>query len=544
MVHRTGHPGADVEPRRHGDAGLPDLRLLGDPALVRRHPGGADRRTEQVRELLDGSEVALRPAPADHDHLRTGEVGPFAGFLKDRDAMINVLRMHREEVSKIDAGLVSEELLSAAASAWDEAVELGERYGVRNSQASVLAPTGTIGLMMDCDTTGIEPDLGLVKLKKLVGGGTMSIVNQTVPRALAALGYSKTQIDEIVNYIDVEKTILGAPHLKKEHENVFACSMGDNAIHYLVHEKKMSAVQPFISGAISKTVNMPETATVEDVEQLHIDAWNMGLKAVAIYRDNCKVAQPLSMAKKEGEAKEAPAANAASTPVTSVAEIIENKIVLKGAVRRRLPNKRNSKTYKFRIADLKGYFTVGEYEDGTPGELFVSVSKQGSTLSGLMDSFAIAMSHGLQYGVPLKSYVRTLMSMSFAPAGITDDDEIRTASSITDYIVRRLALDYLSFDDRLELGLASLDEMPEEQTTLLTDDKSIDGQLVEASEQPVAALAQEDATSVELTYEISEKIKTTKHQDTAPLCYNCGNQTQRSGSCYVCTSCGSTTGCS
>lgn len=471
-------------------------------------------------------------------------VGPFAGFLKDREAMISVLKMHREEVSKIDAGLVSEELLSAAASAWDEAVELGERYGVRNSQASVLAPTGTIGLMMDCDTTGIEPDLGLVKLKKLVGGGTMSIVNQTVPRALAALGYSKAQIDDVVNYIDVEKTILGAPHLKKEHENVFACSMGDNAIHYLGHVKMMSAVQPFISGAISKTVNMPEDATVEDVEQLHIDAWNMGLKAIAIYRDNCKVAQPLSMAKKEGETKEAPAASAAPAPVASIAEILENKIVLKGAVRRRLPNKRNSKTYKFRIADLKGYFTVGEYEDGTPGELFVSVSKQGSTLSGLMDSFAIAMSHGLQYGVPLKSYVRTLMSMSFAPAGITDDEEIRTASSITDYIVRRLALDYLSFDDRLELGLASLDDMPEEQTTLLTDDKSIDGKLVEASEQPVAVPVPENTTSVELTYEISEKIKTTKHQDTAPLCYNCGNQTQRSGSCYVCTSCGSTTGCS
>ncbi len=474
-------------------------------------------------------------------------VGPFAGFLKDREGMLGVLKMHREEVSKIDAGLVSEELLSAAASAWDEAVELGERYGVRNSQASVLAPTGTIGLMMDCDTTGIEPDLGLVKLKKLVGGGTMSIVNQTVPRALAALGYSKAQIEDIVSYIDVEKTILGAPHLKKEHENVFACSMGDNSIHYLGHVKMMSAVQPFISGAISKTVNMPEEASVEDIEQLHIDAWNMGLKAIAIYRDNCKVAQPLSMAKKDEDSKQ-PVSQVAAAPVMSVADILDNKIVVKGAVRRRLPNKRKSTTYKFRIADLKGYFTVGEYEDGTPGELFVSVSKQGSTLSGLMDSFAIAMSHGLQYGVPLKSYVRTLMSMSFAPAGITDDEQIRTASSITDYVVRRLALDYLSFDDRLELGLASLDDMPEEQTTLLTDDKSIDGQLVEASEQPVVAVVEQDANqpgaAVELIYEVAEKAKPTSHQDTAPLCYNCGNQTQRSGSCYVCTSCGSTTGCS
>ena len=229
-------------------------------------------------------------------------VGPFAGFHKDREGMLNVLKMHREEVSKIDASLVAEELLSAAATPGMKPLNWVSLYGVRNSQASVLAPTGTIGLMMDCDTTGIEPDLGLVKFKKLVGGGTMNIVNQTVPRALKALGYTKAQVDEIVNYIDVEKTIIGAPHLKKEHEPVFACSMGDNSIHYIGHVKMMAAVQPFISGAISKTVNMPEEATVEDVEQLHIDSWKLGLKAVAIYRDNCKVAQPLSMAKKGGDA--------------------------------------------------------------------------------------------------------------------------------------------------------------------------------------------------------------------------------------------------
>jgi ribonucleoside-diphosphate reductase alpha chain len=485
-------------------------------------------------------------------------VGPFAGYMKDRDAMLNVLQMHRDEVSNIDAGLVSEELLSAAASVWDEAVELGERYGVRNSQASLLAPTGTIGLMMDCDTTGIEPDLGLVKVKKLVGGGTMDIVNQTVPRALIALGYSQSQVEDIVRYIDTEKTILGAPHLKKEHEAVFACSMGDNAIHYLGHVKMMSAVQPFLSGAISKTVNMPEDATVEAVEQLHIDAWKMGLKAVAIYRDNCKVAQPLSMAKKEGDNKET---LATASVIESSGAVADNRIVVKGAVRRALPRRRNSKTYKFRIADLKGYFTVGEYDDGTPGELFISVSKQGSTLSGLMDSFAIAVSHGLQYGVPLKSYVRTLMSTGFAPSGITDDEEIRTASSITDYICRRLALDYLSFDDRLELGLASLDDMPEEQTTLLTDDQSIAGQLVEVSEKPLRpkeySSPQDSLTdrNIEMTSgsdvqkedhsEITQTDTKTIHKDnTAPLCYNCGNQTQRSGSCYVCMSCGSTTGCS
>lgn len=456
-------------------------------------------------------------------------VGPFAGFHKDREGMLKVLRMHRAEVSNIDASLVSEELLSAAAAAWDEAVELGEIYGVRNSQASVLAPTGTIGLMMDCDTTGIEPDLGLVKVKKLVGGGTMSIVNQTVPRALKVLGYKKSQIDDIVSYIDVEKTILGAPHLKKEHEPVFACSMGDNAIHYMGHVKMMSAVQPFLSGAISKTVNMPEEATVEEIEQLHMESWKLGLKAVAIYRDNCKVAQPLSMAKKEGDKKDEPVAETAES---------QDKIIVKSAVRRKLPRVRNSRTYHFEIADLDGYFTVGEYDDGNPGELFVSISKQGSTLSGLMDSFAISVSHGLQYGVPLKSYVKTLRGTSFAPAGMTDDSEIRTASSITDYIMRRLALDYLSFDDRLELGLASIDDMPEDQVSLLE----------EAPDEPQAVKAEvvtsvaEEKTIAAASADAPKQAQT--KDDTAPLCYNCGNQTQRSGSCYVCTSCGSTTGCS
>lgn len=475
-----------------------------------------------VTALLTGHSYATSARMA-------AKVGPFAGFSKDHEGMLRVLRQHRAEVSKIDASLVNEDLLQAAATAWDEAVELGERYGVRNSQASVLAPTGTIGLMMDCDTTGIEPDLGLVKVKKLVGGGTMSIVNQTVPRALKALGYSAKQIDEIVTYIDTEKTILGAPHLKREHEPVFACSMGDNAIHYLGHVKMMAAVQPFISGAISKTVNMPESATVEDIEQLHIDSWKMGLKAVAIYRDNCKVAQPLSMAKKEGPAK----------AVADIAPAADDKIVVKGAVRRRLPRVRNSKTYKFSVADLKGYFTVGEYEDGTPGELFISVSKQGSTLSGLMDSFAVSVSHGLQYGVPLKSYVKTLRGSSFAPSGITDDVEIRTASSLTDYIFRRLALDYLSFDDRLELGLANLEDMPADQVSLL--DEQVND--TEPADVKAEAVAPSPAVTEALAMPTAD-AKLTTGDSTAPLCYNCGNQTQRSGSCYVCTSCGSTTGCS
>jgi len=519
-----------------------------------------------ITSLLTGHSYAVSARVAKR-------VGPFAGYHKDRDNMLNVLRMHRAAVSDIDASLVSEDLLSAATGAWDEAVELGELYGVRNSQASVLAPTGTIGLMMDCDTTGIEPDLGLVKLKKLVGGGTMSIVNQTVPRALKALGYSQEQIDAIISYIDVEKSIVGAPGLKKEHLPVFACSMGDNSIHYTGHVKMMAAVQPFLSGAISKTVNMPEDATVEDIEQLHIDSWKMGLKAVAIYRDNCKVAQPLSMAKKDASAKQetaeaGPAVNVAietaqsaaepineiktaTSPAAAAAPVAQEKIMVKGAIRRKLPRVRNSRTYHFELSDLDGYFTVGEYEDGQPGELFVSISKQGSTLSGLMDSFAISVSHGLQYGVPLKSYVKTLRGTTFAPSGMTDDPDVRTASSITDYIVRRLAIDYLSFDDRLELGLANIEDMPDAQTSLLTDDQTSEGHLVhEAHEHEHSVEGSEAQLDVTVAEAVVSSAKSTPQKkqilkdDNAPLCFNCGNQTQRSGSCYVCSSCGSTTGCS
>ena len=295
------------------------------------------------------------------------------------------------------------ELLSAAQRSWDDAVELGEQYGVRNSQATVLAPTGTIGLMMDCDTTGIEPDLALTKAKKLVGGGTMFIVNQTIPRALRSLGYSDEQVDVIVDYIDEHKTIIGAPEFNPEHLPVFACSMGDNTIHYMGHVTMMGAVQPFISGAISKTVNMPEEATVEEVEQLHIEAWRLGLKAVAIYRDNCKVGQPLSSQQSTGS--RTPVAEHGgeiieSTPERIVERIVEH-VIVQEPVRQKLPRVRASKTFSFRVADCHGYVTVGEFEDGRPGELFLKVAKQGSTLSGIMDAFAISVSHGLQYGVPI-----------------------------------------------------------------------------------------------------------------------------------------------
>ncbi len=412
-----------------------------------------------------GAITALMTGHAYATSARTAaRMGPFAGYHENVEPMLNVLRMHRDAVAGIDEEAVPTDLLSAAQEAWDLAVELGEQYGVRNSQASVLAPTGTIGLLMDCDTTGVEPDLGLVKTKKLVGGGTMSIVNQTVPRALNRLGYSPDQIDEIVAYIDEHKTIVGAPYLSAEHLAVFACSMGDNTIHYLGHVRMMGAVQPFISGAISKTVNLPEDVTVEDVEQLHIDAWRMGIKAVAIYRDNCKVAQPLSTTKKadaDPGLGEVPAGSEAEAHARELNEKIAGleaalaheqarsaETVVVGAVRERLPRRRKSSTFAFRVADCEGYVTVGEYEDGRPGEVFMKVSKQGSTLAGIMDAFSISASLGLQHGVPLATYVRKYTNMRFEPAGITDDPDLRIATSLVDYIFRRLAVDYLPVDER------------------------------------------------------------------------------------------------
>ena len=481
-------------------------------------------------------------------------MGPFAGYHENGEAMLNVLRMHQAEAARIDEDVVPPELLSAAQESWDQAVDLAEAYGVRNSQASVLAPTGTIGLLMDCDTTGVEPDLGLVKTKKLVGGGTMSIVNQTVPRALAKLGYGVEQAEDIVAYVNEHMSILGAPHLAPEHLPVFACSMGDNTIHYTGHIRMMGAVQPFISGAISKTVNMPEDVSVEDVEQLHIEAWRLGIKAVAIYRDNCKVAQPLSTTKKESAVIEggdaAPAGSEAEARARATTERIaelEAALVqsqqraasplVVGAVRERLPRKRNSKTFSFRVADCEGYVTVGEYEDGRPGEVFIKVSKQGSTLAGIMDAFSISLSLGLQHGVPLATFVRKFANMKFEPAGITDDPELRIATSLIDYISRRLALDFLPVEERTELGILSTQErtqptLPgvEEMATPsigLVDDGLSDG---------TAA-----ATSAVLP---AERPMARAEQLDAPLCYNCGNTMQRAGSCYVCGSCGSTSGCS
>ena len=487
-------------------------------------------------------------------------MGPFAGFHENAEPMIGVLRKHQAQASKIDEDLVPPELLSSAQEAWDEAVELAEQFGVRNSQSSVLAPTGTIGLLMDCDTTGVEPDLGLVKTKKLVGGGTMSIVNQTVPRALHQLGYGSEQVDEIIAYIDEHKTIVGAPYVTSEHLAVFACSMGDNTIHYSGHVRMMGAVQPFISGAISKTVNMPEDVTVEDVEQLHIDAWRLGVKAVAIYRDNCKVAQPLSMTKKEGAVveggDEAPPGSEAEARDRALAErIAELEVALVheqqrqaeplvvGAVRERLPRQRRSNTFAFRVADCEGYVTVGEYEDGRPGEMFIKVSKQGSTLAGIMDAFSISLSLGLQHGVPLATYVRKYSNMKFEPAGITDDPDLRIASSLIDYIIRRVALAYLPYEDRVELGVLSTSERIQPTLPGVEESATLSVGIVDddPGAEPASIVV---ARPVDLrTGDAATTVARAEQRD-APFCYSCGNVMQRAGSCYVCGSCGSTSGCS
>jgi ribonucleoside-diphosphate reductase alpha chain len=490
-----------------------------------------------------GAITALLTGHAYATSARTAaRMGPFSGYADNQEHMLRVLNMHREEAAKVDEELVPAELLSAAQAAWDDACDTAAVYGVRNSQASVLAPTGTIGLLLDCDTTGIEPDLGLVKMKKLVGGGTMSIVNQTVPRALRRLGYDDGQIAEIVAYIDEHKSILGAPHLTSEHVPVFACSMGDNTIHYMGHTKMMGAVQPFISGAISKTVNMPEDVTVEDVEQLHIDAWRLGIKAVAIYRDNCKVAQPLSTARKE------PAEitiETTDTPEKIVERIVER--IVKEPVRERLPRTRKSRTFEFRVADCKGFVNVGEYEDGRPGEIFMKVSKQGSTLAGIMDAFAISVSYGLQYGVPLRAYVETFTNMRFEPAGMTDDPDLRFASSLVDYIFRRLAVDYLSLEEREELNILTIGERTQptlpgvEETVIETrqghdvppDPPSIESAMTLLDELDLRA---QTATAPTVTAPV--------HHPDAPICMQCGVQMQRAGSCHACPSCGSTSGCS
>jgi ribonucleoside-diphosphate reductase alpha chain len=442
--------------------------------------------------------------------------GAHDGYAKNESAMLRVIGKHRAAVDEIDPRPVATDLLDAARTAWDEALSIGESHGYRNAQASVLAPTGTIGLMMDCDTTGIEPDLGLVKMKKMVGGASIEIVNQTVPQALRHLGYAEEQVEAIVAYIAENKTIHGAPALRPEHTKVFQCAMGDDAIHYMGHVKMMAAAQPFLSGAISKTCNLPEEATVEDVEQLHLDAWKMGIKAIAIYRDNCKVAQPLSVSKK------------AASPAEIAASVAEAHVPM----RRKLPKTRPSQTISFTVGEAKGYITAGEYPGDGLGEIFVKLGKQGSTLSGLLDAFAISVSIGLQYGVPLESYVSKFMNMRFEPAGMTDDPEIRFSTSLVDYLARKIAIEYLPFDKREALGIFTL----EERTRMLDEGAGHEEPAVPTAPSPeavaqAAPMPTFQGSSVPVDHD-------------APMCFECGIKMKRAGACHVCESCGTTSGCS
>jgi len=516
--------------------------------------------------------TALMTGHAYRTSARIAQVlGPFAGYAKNRKPMLRVMGKHRGAVDDIDANLVQSSLLDAARTAWDEAIELGEQHGYRNAQASVLAPTGTIGLLMDCDTTGIEPDLALVKTKKLVGGGSMSIVNQTVPRALARLGYADEHVQAILEYIAEHNSVKGAPALREEHYPVFDCAMGDSPIEYMGHIRMMAAVQPFISGAISKTVNMPESVSVEEVERAYYEGWRLGLKALAIYRDNCKVGQPLSATK---SSRTAAAADAAGEPETQgdrrvVADTGAVLEVDNAPVRRRLPRTRPSKTTSFRVGDIEGYLTAGSYPDDGLGEIFVKVSKQGSTLSGVMDAFAIAVSMGLQYGVPLEVYVAKFANMIFEPNGITDDPDVRIAQSLVDYLARRLAIDYLDTESRQALGIKTTAERIEDvngssaATTAAPQASPAASPVTPAAAaEPTRAGApprdgtaeQPQGPSAAVVEDLPTVAPASPRREIAftpgmsavdaPFCSTCGVRMRPAGSCFVCESCGTTSGCS
>jgi ribonucleoside-diphosphate reductase alpha chain len=458
-----------------------------------------------------------------------GVVGPYDGYARNVDAHKRVMRKHASAnddvrtVSSLDG-----DVLKLAVKTWEECLTTGEKNGWRNAQASVLAPTGTIGFMMDCDTTGIEPDFSLVKFKKLVGGGSMQIVNQTIPRALRKLGYTEETIEAIVEFISENGHVMDAPGLKTEHYAIFDTAMGARSISPMGHVRMMAAVQSFISGAISKTVNMPETATIEEVEEIYYEGWKQGLKALAIYRDNCKVGQPLSDAK-----------------ATKVEAQVEAAIEGIGQpIRRRLPKSRPSRTTSFSVAGAEGYLTAGSYEDGELGEVFLKLGKQGSTLAGVMDAFSIAISIALQYGVPLEAFVSKFVNMRFEPAGMTDDPDIRMSQSIMDYIFRRLALDHLPLDKREALGIFTADEraatVTQQYETPQVEaapavDLAVDEQSAPAGEMPETSSAHSSA-------ELLEEITGTASD--APLCMTCGIKMRPAGSCYVCEGCGSTSGCS
>ncbi|MFF9128182.1 vitamin B12-dependent ribonucleotide reductase [Streptomyces sp. NPDC014889] len=477
-------------------------------------------------------------------------VGPYDGYARNSQPHLRVMKQHADaNATAVRMDDLDTPVWAAATEAWQDVLRIGEKNGFRNSQASVLAPTGTIGLAMSCDTTGVEPDLALVKFKKLVGGGSMQIVNGTVPQALRRLGYQEEQIEAVVAHIAEHGNVIDAPGLKHEHYEVFDCAMGERAISPMGHVRMMAAIQPWISGAISKTVNMPESATVEEVEEIYFEAWKLGVKALAIYRDNCKVGQPLSAKKKDDKAE---IAEKAEDTIRSAVE----KVVEYRPVRKRLPKGRPGITTSFTVGGAEGYMTANSYPDDGLGEVFLKMSKQGSTLAGMMDAFSIAVSVGLQYGVPLETYVSKFTNMRFEPAGMTDDPDVRMAQSIVDYIFRRLALDFLPFETRSALGIHSAEERQRHLETgsyePSDDEVDVEGLAQSAPRQTDLKAVATPKAEVESAKPAPQQAHTSAElvemqlgiQADAPLCFSCGTKMQRAGSCYICEGCGSTSGCS
>ena len=477
---------------------------------------------------LAASLTAILTGRAYRQSARIAErMGAYEAYELNAEDHLRVMEQHRAAISNIAGETVPEHLMHSARRSWDEAIELGRKHGYRNAQASVLAPTGTISFMMDCDTTGIEPDFSLVKQKKLVGGGDMTIVNQTVPRALAKLGYATHEVDQIVAWISENYSVVGAPFLKEEHYPIFDCAVGDRSISYMGHAKMMGATQPFISGAISKTVNMPESSTVEDIAELYTEAWKLGIKAVAVYRDGSKTAQPLDTKKDE----------------TAAAETGE--LTLMQPVRRRLPLERHGVGRKFQVGEYTGYIHVGLFEDGTPGDIFVDIAKEGTTLAGLMNSLMISVSLGLQYGVPLEVYVQRFSHMRFEPSGFTNDADIRNAKSIVDYIFRWMGKKFLTVEQQMDLGILT----PEVRARIAAGYTAAEAAAVPSTPIPPAPAASAAADQANAGADVDRPTPGAGQSSLfnaygdAQECARCGGRMIRTGACYTCTDCGNNTGC-
>ena len=538
LVDNSSYPTKAIEKNSHAfrplGLGYANLgALLMSRGLPYDSDGGRDYAAA-ITAAMTG-EAYAQSARVARDHG-----GPFAGYDINRDPFLRVMRKHRDAIKDINPKNVPADLLAGAKQAWDDAVELGEDFGYRNAQATVLAPTGTIGFMMDCDTTGVEPDIALVKYKKLVGGGMMKIVNQTVPMALQELGYTAAQIDDIVKHIDEQETIEGAPHLLERDLPVFDCAFkaakGERSIHYMGHIKMMGATQPFISGAISKTVNVPKDATVEDIEQAYLESWRLGAKAISIYRDGSKRTQPLNTSKAAIEAK-----GVVQTQDTAeaVKAAVAAALASRTPMRRKLPDERQAITHKFDISGHEGYITVGLFEDGMPGEIFLVMAKEGSTISGFADAFAQAISYALQYGVPLQALVDKFSHVRFEPSGMTKNPDVRFAKSIVDYIFRWMASKFLSPEAQYRAGVNNRDDASEMA-------EPFDSAQGKAAAVPAPKVAQTTTATVSTTGVIvpnPSQFAAIQNQEDAPPCSTCGSIMVRSGACYKCSNCGTTSGC-